>query len=1328
MRHLRFGIASIAIIGFVAWLLLWGPGGTLRARQAEGVASGEKAVILYDGLPDQHSEAYIHALFLENLLTHFELHADLIPITAYKRGQLADYRAGFLIVSTPDPQIPPAVLADVQVTDRPFAWMGGHIDQLLENPQARRRLGFSFVEHRTDLDYRHVLYKQTLLLKPETDLNIVAINNPKVAQVVATAINPKKVSSPYVVRSGNFWYFADRPLSYMAEGTRYLVVCDLLHDILGIDHPASMRAMVRIEDVSVDDDPDDLIKIADLLAGRHIPFSIAIIPIFRDPKHSLEIRLGDRRVTVAAIQAMVARGGTPVMHGTTHQVHGLSGDEYEFWDELGDRPVGGDSVEFVRRRLRQGLAEFFSNGIYPVAYEVPHYAASEIDYRTLAQTFSLFYDRPMVVPDSTTQQLVPYPVVDNYGRHIVPETLGYLPEDDPDPERVIQYARTMRVVRDGVASFYFHPFLNPKLLERAVQGISDLGFHFVSLREFGGVVDFDGLYAVRTDSGPLDVSPQNEYWRLQLFDAGGRLQKTEFSPTPLNGPVDLDVHVPQGGWAAVDCPRQIPREPERAASWMDRLREWWSSAPPPPSAPSTVVRDKFSGPPNAWLLWLDKPSPSAGFNQESYKTVLEALGYQVQLVKSTKFTAPPRAKDVLLVVPHAVGARLPEAQQKQIARFLMTGGEVLADRQQPWLTKAGFAFPGGQLAVSSVSDSNHGDMKLTWRPEEHIARFTPPEDARELMTDTESGQPLAVSGSVGAGHYLYLAAAFDNHTKDGTSHYPYFPEYLSTTFGVSTPLRNSRLDVYFDPSYRPGADYNRLATIWRRSGISTIQVAAWMFTRQWAFPYEEFIRDCHRNGISVYAWFVLPMVTQRMWDEHPEWREKTASGADGNVEWRLSMNLQDPECFRAAMDWMTDLLRACDWDGVNIAELNFDADFKDYLRPDKFIPMNDIVRADFKKKAGFDPIQLFRPGSRHYYKTDPAALAAFQQYREDLVIDWHRRVLGEIEPLAKQHGWEVIVTALDSLHDNYVKAALGVDSRRLVSLMKEFPFTLQIEDPARFWMAPPDRYLRFAASYRKLIPDPRRLMFDVNVVPNRDIRGTFLPSLTATGTELALTVASAASVAGRVAVYSEHTVPPQDWDLIQLVLSHPASITAESNGVEVNTRTSLLLTPADDPLYYVDGRLWPAFSADGVVVPTGRHSISPKQEWWHFLHTDEFQARIVNCSADLLDAQADATDLTFHYWSPGRAVITFDQQPRDILVDGAPVTLPTERDTRNWAVVFPSGDHHVLVITNTKAGVAVDVVGWASSWAIGAFGILVTALMVIVYLHLRLERLIKRNG
>ena len=71
----------------------------------------------------------------------------------------------------------------------------------------------------------------------------------------------------------------------------------------------------------------------------------------------------------------------------------------------------------------------------------------------------------------------------------------------------------------------------------------------------------------------------------------------------------------------------------------------------------------------------------------------------------------------------------------------------------------------------------------------------------------------------------------------------------------------------------------------------------------------------------------------------------------------------------------------------------------------------------------------------------------------------------------------------------------------------------------------------------------------------------------------------------------------------------------------------------------MDGRLWPAVSPDGVLVPAGRHTISTGRSWWHFLDSDEFQTRILSCTADLLEAQADPTALTLHYAAPGRAVI-----------------------------------------------------------------------------------------
>ncbi len=49
---------------------------------------------------------------------------------------------------------------------------------------------------------------------------------------------------------------------------------------------------------------------------------------------------------------------------------------------------------------------------------------------------------------------------------------------------------------------------------------------------------------------------------------------------------------------------------------------------------------------------------------------------------------------------------------------------------------------------------------------------------------------------------------------------------------------------------------------------------------------QRLIDACHRNAIQVYAWVELPHVSERFWNDHPEWREKTAIGQDAHLDWR----------------------------------------------------------------------------------------------------------------------------------------------------------------------------------------------------------------------------------------------------------------------------------------------------------------------------------------------------------------------------------------------------------------------------------------------------------
>jgi hypothetical protein len=345
------------------------------------------------------------------------------------------------------------------------------------------------------------------------------------------------------------------------------------------------------------------------------------------------------------------------------------------------------------------------------------------------------------------------------------------------------------------------------------------------------------------------------------------------------------------------------------------------------------------------------------------------------------------------------------------------------------------------------------------------------------------------------------------------------------------------------------------------------------------------------------------------------------------------------------------------------------------------------------------------------------------QYREDLVTGWHERLLEQLAPVSRSRGWEVIITMLDSLHSNYVRPALGVDSRRIVSLMHRFDFTLQVEDPAEHWVEPPDRYRRFAETYRRLVPDPRRLMFDINVMPDRSVTAVSLPSGLATGTELARTAVAAASVSGRVALYCESTVPSQDWKILAAALAYPASVDRAAGGWNLRAAIPVLLTSRPDHDYYVDGRLWPALSPEGLLVPQGAHRLSMERPWFQFRERAEVTTRLLHLSGELLDARSRRTGIELRYRSPSRTVLLLSQRPREMLVDGRRANLPTEPSGGGaWAVLAPRGEHQVVIETLTRAGILVGLWSWASASVIAAFGALTLALMAAIYLRLRMRR------
>src|SRR5947208_9164783 len=110
--------------------------------------------------------------------------------------------------------------------------------------------------------------------------------------------------------------------------------------------------------------------------------------------------------------------------------------------------------------------------------------------------------------------------------------------------------------------------------------------------------------------------------------------------------------------------------------------------------------------------------------------------------------------------------------------------------------------------------------------------------------------------------------------------------------------------------------------------MAALHVAAWHFYAPDAARdryLARLIAACHRKGILVYAWLELPHVSEQFWNDHPEWREKTAVLQDAQLDWRKLMNLTNPDCFRAVSAGVKALVTRFDWDGVNLAELYFES-------------------------------------------------------------------------------------------------------------------------------------------------------------------------------------------------------------------------------------------------------------------------------------------------------------------------------------------------------------------------------------------------------------------
>ena len=558
--------------------------GAARAAQAPGGC----VQIYYDSVPKAvpaYTYGRVHALELQNLLGHFpSLRQIVIPIERYEPGQLERCGASFYLGTYFDNAVPASFLADFAISSRTVVWAGYNVWKLPEADLSRlwgaRFAGLSTLEPaERDARGRPVFFRwfdykgETFEKYGEWDLKNPARFNAaheialldlepgaeRSVVVWARREGARPARAPYVLARAGRWYVGDSPFSYITEEDRYLIFADLLFDMLGQPPrraPGTPKpAHFRVEDVHPLLPAWQLYGLTDILARERVPFSIAVVPVWVDSLWSMKLPV---RFAAAAARTPFAdfaryaseRRATFIMHGVTHEYGfarnpftGVTGDDFEFWDRVKNRPVERDSPRFVIERLEDGLALLEDAGIRPAAWMTPHYQASPLDYLLFARLFAWSVGRVIYFPLTRarapalpaalemsasgaaangrrlralartradypremlpTGQFYPYEIYgDVYGQRVIPENVGniqpYMNEQVLKSVSVDDMIRVMRrnaALRDTWASFFVHPSMLDSManggtaltpgdgaeIARLIRGARDAGYEFIEL-------------------------------------------------------------------------------------------------------------------------------------------------------------------------------------------------------------------------------------------------------------------------------------------------------------------------------------------------------------------------------------------------------------------------------------------------------------------------------------------------------------------------------------------------------------------------------------------------------------------------------------------------------------------------------------------------------------------------------------------------------------------------------------------------------------------------------------------------------------------------------
>jgi hypothetical protein len=310
---------------------------------------------------------------VRNLLGHFtEVDVYMAPVSRYANDELSGCDRAIYMGTYFEGKMPDAFLADAARYRKPFLWMNYNIWKLQQKlgPQRfRTEWGFEYrsidgnkAPARGEMPafynkfaYKGATFRKVAQLDAQGQFlghaEIVVVKNHSAAVLSEATHSASGAKTPYALRKGDFFYVADNPVSVIDERDRYLILADLLFDVLKLPPRSEKRyAVVRIEDIHPGYDLRLLHMTIEVFRKRKLPFAISLIPRYVGPGTKGGLDTTQDAKFLSLIRYAVENGASILVHGYEHHLTidlgcGISftGEGYEFWDVCKNRPLPFDS-------------------------------------------------------------------------------------------------------------------------------------------------------------------------------------------------------------------------------------------------------------------------------------------------------------------------------------------------------------------------------------------------------------------------------------------------------------------------------------------------------------------------------------------------------------------------------------------------------------------------------------------------------------------------------------------------------------------------------------------------------------------------------------------------------------------------------------------------------------------------------------------------------------------------------------------------------------------------------------------------------------------------